>query len=229
MGRRNRSIAKIDMYGVFREAVKQGTGKTSVSAIVEATGLNRNTFYNHFSHRDELVAWGFRFDLLQTLLLSHQIDDLVAPPADPYGFEDLPCYYRVPSGTLSLNQSGFFEEFYSVFYLHKDYYRALLAGPFAEPFCRYLVELMQSLFREDIDYFLSGRKMPVQAKEYIAAFFAEGVVHHVADSIYGALAIQEEVPAIVPINNLVHESMFHLVEAYQNEKSSAYFNRMNLL
>ena len=229
MGRRNKSIAKIEIYGAFREAIQSGATKASVSAIVEATGLNRNTFYNHFSTRDELVAWGFRFDLAQLLLLERDAAELMEPPHDPYDFKDLPCYYRIPSSTFSLNQAPFFDDFYRVFYLHKDYYRTLLGSQFAKPFYRYLVELMQEILLDDIEYFLKGRKMPDAAKRYIAAFFAEGVVHHVDDSIFGNLITKSEVDGISPADNLVHESMYHLVEAYQNEKSNAYFSKMRQL
>lgn len=229
MGRRNRSIAKIEIYGAFRDAIQLGATKASVSAIVEATGMNRNTFYNHFSCRDELVAWGFRFDLMQVLLASHDVEELESPVNDPYNFENLPCYYRVPSGTLSLNQSGFLDEMYQVFYLHKDYYRTLLGGQFAEPFYRYLVELLQGLFIGDVEYFLSGRKMPDEAKQYIATFFAEGTVHHMVDAVFGNMIAKDAVDDIPPVNNLVHEAMYHMVEAYQNERSSAYFNRRQLL
>lgn len=228
MGRRDKNIAKNEIFGAFRGFIQSGNAKATVSSIVESTGLNRKTFYNHFSSRDELAAWGFRRDLLDALLAHYRLEELADPPCDPYGFEGLPCYSRTPAGALSLDQSEYLSCFCDVFRIHKPYYLSLLRTEFADPFCRYLVELFQGLFFEDLGYFLNGRKMPDEAKRYIAAFFAEGVVHHMTDSLSvpGDTVAWCDVEDMRPVNNLVHEAMHQLVEAYQTEKSSRYFSRM---
>lgn len=229
MGRRDKNIAKNEIYDAFRGFIQSGNAKATISSIVESTGMNRKTFYNHFESRDELAAWGFRRDLLNELLVQCALEDLEDPPSDPYGFEGLPCYRRTPSGPLSLDQSNYISCFCSVFRTYKAYYASLLRTEFASPFCHYLVELFQGLFYEDLDYFLSGRKMPDEAKRYIAAFFAEGVVHHTVDSMADSSISRREIEDMSPVNNLVHNAMHHLVEAYQNEKSKRYFNKARLL
>lgn len=229
MGRRDKNIAKNEIYGAFRTFIQSGTSKATISSIVESTGLNRKTFYNHFSSRDELAAWGFRRDLLDELLSQYEREELEDPPSDLYGFEGLPCYVRTPSGPLSLDQSNYISCFCGVFRTYRAYYASLLRTEFASPFCRYLVGLFQGLFYEDLDYFLNGRKMPDEAKRYIAAFFAEGVVHHTVDSMADGSISRREVGDMPPVNNLVHNAMYQLVEAYQNEKSNMYFNKFRSL
>ena len=228
MARRDRNIAKTEIYGAFRGFIQSGRAKVTVSSVVEATGMNRKTFYNHFTNQDELVAWGFRRDLLDTLLGRCDATELLDPPEDPYGFEGLPCYSRTPSGTLSLDQSLYLSDFQNTFSANRDYYRSLLRTEFSAPFCRYLVELFRGLFYEDVEYFLSGRKMPDESKRLVATFFAEGVVHHTIDAFTG-LVPQIAVEEGSPVGNLAHEGMLHIVEAYQNEKSNLYFRKHRLL
>lgn len=231
MGRRDKNIAKNEIFGAFRGFIQSGDTKATVSSIVESTGLNRKTFYNHFSSRDELAAWGFRRDLLDMLTEQCALDELLNPPSDPYGFEGLPCYFRTPSGVLSLDQSRYFTCLKDVFRIHKSYYLSLIRSEFASMFCRYLVELYRGLFYEDIDYFLSGRKMPDEHKRYIADFFAEGVVYQTIGSLpdFDNAPNRHDIENAFPVNNLVHESMKNLVEIFQVEKSTAYFNKMRPL
>lgn len=226
MGRRSKNIAKKLLYDAFRGFIEAGNAKATISEIVEVTGMNRKTFYNHFASRDELVAWGFRHDLAEALSSRRDVEALEFPTNDYYGFTDLPCYYRIQSGTSSFDQSQYFRDVYDVFRAHKRYYRALLRTELAEPFCRYLVTMFQELFYDDITLFLRGRKMPENAKRYIAAFFAEGIVHHISDSLAGNLPTRLDVEGISPVNNLIHSSMHHLVEAYQDEKTQAYFRKI---
>lgn len=229
MGRRSRNIAKQEIYTVFRKFVRAGNTKATVSSIIEETGMNRKTFYNHFSCRDELVAWGFRRDLADVLMETKGDAELLEPASDPYNFEDLPCYFRVSTSALSLDQSQFFFSFREAFRRHKGYYQALLRTELAAPFCWYLVELLDGILYEDLQYFLSGRRMPEEAMRYITAFFAEGITHHVVDAFSGNLLPGASISDITPVNNLVHESMLHIVEAYQSEKASNYFNKTRSL
>ena len=228
MGRRNKNIAKVEIYAAFRGFIEAGQTKVTVSSVIEATGMNRKTFYNHFANQDELVAWGFRRDLLDILLESHTVEELDMPPEDLYGFEDLPCYFRNPSNVISLDQSGFFYDWGNVFERHREYYRAILRSEFSAPFCAYLVTMFRGLFIQDIDYFLSGRRMPDEAKWFIATTFAEAVVHYVVDAFLGLTSLHL-VADIKPVNNIVHESMLHMVEAYQSQKSQQYFTNRSLL
>ena len=237
VGRRPKNIAKEQIFDVFRASVESGQAKVTISATVEAAGMNRKTFYNHFSSKEELAAWGFRHDLYQVICANHEIvaDDetisgdskavrLLYSPSDPYDFDGLPCYFRVAKGTISLDQSSYFYDFYDVFRIYKSYYRALMRSDIEMPFCRYLTDLLQGLFYEDLDYFLNGRKMPEEAKGYIAAFYAEGVVHHAVSSLLGSVSHRREIEGISVVSNLVHESMLQIVEAYQKERSFNYFH-----
>lgn len=229
MGRRSKNIAKLEIYEVFRRFIGSGVQKVTVSGLIEETGMNRKTFYNHFSSQDELAAWGYRFDLANALKADNEEADLIYLDSDPYGFHDLPCYTRNPSSTFSLDQTRFIESFNKPFSDHEPYYHALFRSAYGEPLCRYLVEMLQQLLLEDIEYFLKGRKMPMEAKTYIASLFAEGIVRQTVDSlIYDAIA-WAKISTIAPINNLVHESMLHLVEAYQAERSSTYFSKLRTL
>ncbi len=222
MARRNRNIAKNAIYDVFRRFVSNGQTKITVSAIIEAAGMTRKTFYNHFANQDELVAWGFRKDLLDSLLRHWDISDLVESASDIYNFEGLPCYGRISVHALSLDQSQYFRDFYDTFLKYENYYRAILRSEFSVAFCRYLEELFQGLFYEDMDYFLNGRKMPEEAKRYTAAFYATGVVRGMINAFMGFVE-NSNVRHIHPVNNLAHEGMRHIVETYQMEKSIRHF------
>ena len=222
MARRDKNIAKNEIYGAFKDFIKSGQTKVTVSALIEATGMNRKTFYNHFSNQDELVAWGFRRDLLNVLLAHCVMEDLVNPPYDLYEFEGLPCYFRTPANALSLDQTKYWNDFWEVFLSDKDYYRTLLRSEFGPQLTQYLVELFRGLFLEDVEYFLGGRKMPEEAKRIVAGFYSEGIVHHVVDTLLG-IGSQTTIDGVGPVSNLAHEGMLHIVEAYQSEKSDQYF------
>lgn len=223
MARRDKNIAKIEIYGAFRDFIQSGQTKVTVSAVIEATGMNRKTFYNHFANQDELVAWGFRRDLLDILLRRFPESELLNPPSDPYGFQGLPCYARIPARILALDQAQCLCCLRDVFYENREYYRSLLRTEFAAPLCKYLVTLYRALFYEDVEYFLSGRKMPEHDKHFIATIYAEGVVHYMVDSFMDAVPARSLKGGEGIVGNVAHEGMLAIVEAQQEEKSHSYF------
>lgn len=230
MGRINKNITRGKLYEAFQLFMTNGDrSKITVSAIIAQAGMNRKTFYNHFATQDELAAWGFRHDLFTELRERFPDKELVVPSVDPYAFDDLPCYVRIPSGALSLDQSTYFTAARTTLARNEAYYIALLKSDLAEEFLRYLVDVLTTLFLEDIDYFLKGRKMPLWAQERIASFFAEGVIHHMADALVAHRIGVRENQDVAPLNNMVHESMRSLVETYQSEKSTEYFTRGRLI
>lgn len=230
MGRSNKNITRRRLYEAFRAFMSKGDrSKITVSAIIEEAGMNRKTFYNHFSTQDELAAWGFRDDLLRVLKDRYPTVSLMTPVTDPYRFDDLPCYVRIPSGALALDQSGFFDAARQVIIENERYYRALLQSDMAREFLRYLTELLAAFLLEDIDYLLKGRRMPLWAKERIASFYAQGTVHFMADSLVSRTVDKGDQESIPLIDNMVHESMRFLVETYQNEKSVEYFSKERFL
>lgn len=224
MARRDKNIAKVKIYAAFREMVQSGQSRVTVSALVDATGINRKTFYNHFANQDELVAWGFRRDLLDILLRDFALEDLLDPPDDSYAFEGLPCYSRTPAGALSLDQGCYFRCLRDLFGTYKDYYRAVLRSDLGEPLRRYLVTLFRCLLAEDVNYFLGGRKMPEGEKAFIATFYAEGTVNYLIDSFLGIVP-RRPMDAPNPVGNITHEGMLGIVEAYQEAKSNLYFQK----
>lgn len=223
MARRDRNIAKIEIYTTFRNILQTGQTKVTVSAIIDATGMNRKTFYNHFANQDELVAWGFRRDLHAILLRHFNESDLLEPKNDPYNFEGLPCYVRTPARILALDQSKYFCCLRDVFAENRDYYRSILRTEFAAPLSQYLITLYRDLFLEDVDYFLSGRKMPVDDRQFIATIYAEGVVHYILDSFMGVVPARNTEANEGVVGNIAHEGMLAIVEAQQSEKSQSYF------
>lgn len=230
MGRRNKNITKTELYDVFRNHVQSGDTHISISTIVDQANMSRKTFYNHFlAGRDELAAWGFRRDLTNALLEVFDEDELIDPPDDMYAFEGVPCYCRTPVGTFKLDQSLYFSILKNVFFANTDYYRTLLRSEFGNPLCLYIANLFRGLFLEDIEYILNGRRMPEEAKDFIALFFAEGIAHYISDLATGAMNQTGGISEIVPVNNVIHESMSHIVDAYQEQKSSQYFNKKLLL
>lgn len=224
VGRRDKNIAKIEICGVFRDFIVSRKSKITVSAVIEATGMNRKTFYNHFADLNVMVAWCFRHDMLQALKKRFEPGQLLDPPVDPYLFEGVPFYTRAPSRALSLDQSEYFRAFYDMLNVNQQYYRILLRTDFAPPLRRYLVQVYEGLFYQDVEHFLSGRKMPEDAKRLIARFYAEAVVHNMLDSFLSdGPRDPDRAPSYGPIDNLAHENMLHIVEAYQDEKSKLYF------
>lgn len=223
MGRRDKYISKSKICGVFRDSIISGNANPTISSIIETAGLNRKTFYNHFACKDELVAWIFRRDLAEVLEVNNSDMALLLPPEDPYNFDDLPCYFRNPSATLSLNQAPFFKSLKETFSTNEDYYHILLKSNMRDAFCTYLTALFHGLFLQDIDYFLHGRSMPSEAMEFMSTFFAEGAVSYFTSPFFTQVDKNYDVSDIVPVNNLIHESMYHLVDAYQTERSTSYF------
>lgn len=206
-----------------------GNTKLTVSAIAEASGVSRKTFYNHFVDQNAMVAWGYRYDMLQALLARFDRDDLIDPPYDPYDFEDVPFYVRVPSNALSLDQREYFYAFREMLEGNRPYYKVLLRSEFALPLKRYLIQVYDGLFYGDIEYFLNGRKMPEREKHLIAMFNAEAVVNNMLDDfLLGGYIDPEVFGKRGPVDNMAHECMLHLVEAYQTEKSNLYFRNRGL-
>ena len=89
--------------------------KVNVSKLVDAMGINRKTFYYHFTDKTDLVIWTFRSALADALQERFEREQLVEPgpeSQDPY--QDLPCYVLNKLGVRSLDHSGFFQTFLNV-------------------------------------------------------------------------------------------------------------------
>ncbi len=221
MARRDKNIAKNEIFGAFRESIERTHEKVTISHVIATTGFNRKTFYNHFASQDELVAWGFRRDLLDALLKIYPMDELMPPAADRYDFTDLPCYHRTISGPLTLNQSDYFSIFFEVFGQHRSYYRSIFRLEYGLQLRRYIISILNGLFAQDLEYFLNGRIMPAEAKDFVAAFYAEAIANTAIDSFL-ELVDCSYVSAVSPINNIAHEGMQHMVELFQSIKAHDY-------
>ncbi|NLB29351.1 MAG: TetR family transcriptional regulator [Clostridiales bacterium] len=146
------------MKKIIADAIKELMGtkplaKISVSDIVEAADINRNSFYYHFKDKFDLVNWIFYTEITQKLD-EQNIDpqDIAADSLDflcAFLYENRAFYINALSVT---GQNSFIEYFHSLLkeliaaYLsdmldsHREFYATFFADSFSLALNRWLVQ-----------------------------------------------------------------------------------------
>ena len=191
--------------------------KVSISDIVERTGMNRKTFYYHFTDKNYLVEWIFRHDLGEALHRHFPEEILVYEKNSDDSLSRFPFYIRKKSGIRSLDHSEFWGVFARVLESRRKFYTQALLENGPTSLRNYLYELYLPAMRDDIDLILSNRYLPEGNINFLAEFYTcaflyyfirksdqPGVKHLIADT--------------GPFANIIHSSI-------ESEINEAQLNR----
>ena len=149
--------------------------KLRVSDLIKELGLNRNTFYYHFSGKGDLALFAFREDLDRRLRTIAPERELLTqgPGDDP--FAGLAFYASVETGAHTLEHGAFVRCLLGCIRDDTLLYRNLLTDRGQELACS-LRALWNFALLRDIDFILAGRYMDDRVKTLLAHQEAIGLI-----------------------------------------------------
>lgn len=200
--------------------------KITVGMIVDGVGRHRKTFYYHFSDKDELIRWLFRYDLAKGLEEDFPRDVLVREGRDG-SYPDLPFYVRRATCSGHIYNAAFFEAFARALEHRRDYYRRVFSPRGLGTLEDYLYRLYCPEIREDIscivDAMLADEPPLLQAPirerltqgasvDFLAEFFTGAFIQRYIKRLLDDDA-RRTIEDIRPYENVIHDSLTLLIGA----------------
>lgn len=190
--------------------------KISVSDIVAASGKNRKTFYYHFTDKNNLIAWLFRYDLGVLLRKRFREDQLVFQQ-DTTGKDPLarhPYYVFVKKGVRSLDHAAFFETFAECLEGRRSYYAKVLADNSRYSLREYLYQLYVPALENDVRFILSNRYLRDESVQFLAEFYTDAFLSYLTRQ---AMDLRKPTigEGVGPFVNLIHTSLENEIKEQQ--------------
>lgn len=160
------------------QVVEASLASVRVNELIKAAGVNRNTFYYHYSSKYDVVEWYFRRDLAQHLRHVLPESQLVyrAPGAEPDAFASLPYYARREVAARAYDHSLFMKALITCIADDAPFYRKLFTAREME-FVDYAKGIWREAFLDDIALVLDGRYLPEETRLILADNCASVVVN----------------------------------------------------
>ena len=197
--------------------------KVRVSDITDELGINRNTFYYHFSSKFEVAGWTFLRQLSDELSNRLPARQLVTVrfPAHASAPDELAYYTHVETGARTLDFEEFFHGLITCLLADRDYFGKLFSAQEPE-FMRWASELWANAAAADIDFTLSSRYMPDPTRNVISAMlgntyasFAQWCLKN-PDEAHALLD-----PNVYPHWNALHNALFATIQANPTSRSGS--------
>ena len=199
----------------FIEAVRTSSlTRVRIAELIEKLGINRNTYYYHFSSKHETALWIFR------RALHEQLEQLLPANQLVYGSfskripQKLAYYSHVEIGARTLDASLFVRGFFLCVASDTDFYRKLFTSMEPE-FMGAICNLYYQPLLEDIKFILDGRYMPPETLHMVASLSSRYLVSSVEFFLQNP-RIQKQLldERMNPFGNALQESLFELIQAH---------------
>lgn len=205
-----------DIVDAFIAAVEQTSlSKVRIADLIAGLGINRNTFYYHFSNKYDVAIWVLRTELDAQLRAAVPARNLVCsrfldndPESAPLAY-----YVHVETGARTLDASEFMRALVRCTQKRPLFYRKLFS-PHELDFQRRVGMMYQPVIERDIDFILDGRYMPQVTKRMISQSVARSIVfaaRFCLEDSEGALMLDER---INPFWNIIHESLYNAIQQH---------------
>ena len=234
MNKRNVS-AKLALAESFVElAEMRPLDDITVNMIVDGLGKHRKTFYYHFSDKQQLIAWLFRYELAQMLEESFPRELLVYEGGDG-PFSEFPYYVRNIGDAGRIYNAPFFDGLYSCFERRRRYYRNVFSKLGPDTLEHYLMTLYRPAIADDIRY-LIRRKVSEQnlidqvgilgkvdraySVDFLADFFTGAFVSRYVQRLNYA-SVGRTAEEVSPFENVIHDSLGWIIHQEVTKAASA--------
>ena len=188
--------------------------KISVSDIIAQAGKNRKTFYYHFTDKNHLIAWTFRYDLACELHRRFDAGQLVFEQPDDDPCASLPYYVFIKKGVRSLDGSEFFEALAACFEGRRAYYARVLRMSEAGCLRDYLYDLYLPAVRADITFVLSNRRLKDASVDFLAEFYTGAFLSYLVRRTCDLHRVRL-MEGVGPFANIVHSSLENEIKEQQ--------------
>ena len=166
--------AKQLIVDAFIERVEEGSLRSvQIAKLIKELGVNRNTFYYHFTSKYDVALYVFRVDLARELANSFPAYELVnAPLGNDSKSGELPFYVHREIGARTLDFGDFFKALVRCVLARESFYRKLFDRSESE-FRSLVFELYQQSVASDLEFMLGGRYLPPPVFEYFRHRYTE--------------------------------------------------------
>lgn len=211
--------AKDRIVDAFIQAVKSSSlSSVRIADLISSLGINRNTFYYHFSSKYDVAMWILRRDLARELQDELPSRLLITAPVRDEGNEMLPYYVRNEIAARTLDGAPFFRAFCKCVLNDAAFYRKLFDIHESE-FIEQVARLWRPAFYDDVNFILDKRYMPEETKRFLAAM----AVYHMISRIEYVLANPADIDVIMddeanPFWNILHESLHFAIQKHPINK-----------
>ena len=212
-------MAKRDTRQLIADAFVDAIRETSLSRVriadlIDELGINRNTYYYHFSSKLETALWVFRCALDEKLRAALPPDQLVAQPFSKRIPQDLALYSHVEIGARTLDASKFTRALLECVATDTEFYRKLFTVMEPE-FLSAMEQLYYPLLEADVKFILDGRYMPPETLQMVTTLSVRQIVNSV-EFFLAHPRIQDELldPRMNPFGNALQESLFEMIQAH---------------
>lgn len=200
--------------------------KITVNMIVERIGKHRKTFYYHFSDKDDLMRWLFRYDLAQGLESEFGAAQLVYE-GDGGSYPEFPFYVRNVLGNGRIYNALFFEAFARSLESRRAYYRAVFAVRGLGSMESYLYDLYCPELKRDIVHLvevgLADKPALLQTEcrerlergegvDFLAGFYTGAFIQRFVKRLIDDSS-RRTIDDIRPYENVIHDSLWLLIGA----------------
>ncbi len=191
--------------------------KISVSDIVSKVGINRKTFYYHFTDKTDLLIWLFRHDMATALRQYTEEEDLLYTNTNS-DLDLFPYYVFIKEGVRSLDGSPFVRALVSAFEKRRPLYAQALADNSPDGLPAYLRELYTPALYCDTEYILSNRFLEKDQRCFLAQYQFEALLAYISLK----LSQQEEniIESFGPFGNIVHASIADAIARHQQQRAA---------
>ncbi len=203
--------AKQVIVNEFIARVEAGSLKAvHVSKLIKELGINRNTFYYHFTSKYDVAMYVFRTDLARELTEAFPKEELVYSPVDAKnGAEELPFYTHREIAARTLDSGGFYKALVRCLLKRQAFYHGLFDRQEPE-----FLTLIDSLYRpaaqSDLEFILGGRYLPEPTFELLVTLISSQVPsiarYYLLHSRDAELLLDDKVN---PFWNITHETLLH--------------------
>lgn len=219
--------SKLKFAEAFVELVEAGTGdKITVNMLAESIGKHRKTFYYHFTDKEHLIAWLFRYDLalmLQELFPAHVL--VWEKQTHDSAFPEFPYYIRNITDTYSIYNAPFFETIADVFEKRRVYYKQVFAESGKEALQNYIYNLYCPALQDDITYLIEKcleNKNDLEAStikerlaqkssvDFLAEYYTGAFIYRLIRRLNYASS-RRTLEEIMPFENITHDTLYLLL------------------
>ncbi len=220
--------AKLQLAEAFASMVERMPAeRITVSMVTDAIGKHRKTFYYHFSSKEQLVIWLFRYDLACALEERFPPEKLVfEPPVADSICGEFPFYARNVQKSGRIYNTPFFSMLATVLEKRRAYYRSIFANRGPGTLDYYLHQLYPPVIREDVEMLLERELegvSPLMREHVREVFYRNDGIGFLAEFYTDAFlarfverltysSSRRAARDIIPFENVVHDSLSALIK-----------------
>ncbi len=198
-----------------RQMLSVGYDKVRVLDIAREAGLNKNSFYYHFSSREEVVRWLLRYDIARMLTEAFEEEYLVPVGPGAGLYPNLPYYVRIPLGARMIDQGAFMRSVVAALRTRQAFYTEVFLHENTFSLIAYMEKLYRPLFAQDVEHIAAGRYLPEKTKAFLVEYFLKafmGMVKHMVTIPELSDGLMDE--DLNPFWNMGMESLSQAIRAH---------------